>query len=91
MELGYEVINLGGGKNPVSINQVIEQIETGLKKIGKVERKPFHKADMMTTWADISKAKGLLDWEPEISVGEGIQKTIEWHKANRSWLNDILL
>jgi nucleoside-diphosphate-sugar epimerase len=91
MELGYEVINLGGGKNPVSINQVIEQIETGLEKIGKVERKPFHKADMMTTWADISKAKDLLDWEPEISVGEGIQKTVEWHKANRSWLNDILL
>ena len=90
-EVGYEVINLGGGNNPVSINQIIGQIEAGLGKKGNVERKPFHKADMMTTWADISKAKRLLDWEPKISVEEGIQKTVEWHKANRSWLNDIHL
>ena len=90
-EVGYEVINLGGGNNPVSINQIIGQIEAGLDKKGNVERKPFHKADMMTTWADISKAKRLLDWEPKISVEEGIQKTVEWHKANRSWLNDIHL
>ena len=90
-EVGYEVINLGGGNNPVSINQIIGQIEAGLDKKGSVERKPFHKADMMTTWADISKAKRLLDWEPKISVEEGIQKTVEWHKANRSWLNDIQL
>ena len=90
-EVGYEVINLGGGNNPVSINQIIGQIEAGLGKKGNVERKPFHKADMMITWADISKAKRLLDWEPKISVEEGIQKTVEWHKANRSWLNDIQL
>ena len=90
-KLGYEVINFGGGNNPVSINQIIGQIEAGLGKKGDVERKPFHKADMMATWADISKAKRLLDWEPEISVEEGIQKTVEWHKANRSWLSDIQL
>ena len=90
-EVGYEVINLGGGNNPVSINQIIGQIEAELGKKGNVEGKPFHKADMMTTWADISKAKRLLDWEPKISVEEGIQKTVEWHKANRSWLNDIHL
>ncbi len=90
-ELGYEVINLGGGNNPVSINQIIVQIEAELGKKGNVVRKPFHKADMMTTWADISKAKRLLDWEPKILVEEGIQKTVEWHKANRNWLSDIHL
>jgi len=90
-ELGYEVINLGGGNNPVSINQIIVQIEAELGKMGNVVRKPFHKADMMTTWADISKAKRLLDWEPKILVEEGIQKTVEWHKANRNWLSDIHL
>ena len=90
-DVGFEIINLGGGNNPLSINQIIGQIEAGLGKKGNVERKPSHKADMMTTWADISKAKRLLDWEPDISVEEGIQKTVEWHKANRSWLNDIQL
>ena len=90
-ELGYEVINLGGGNNPVSINQVIKQIETRLGKEARVKRKPFHKADMMTTWADISKAKRLLDWKAKTSVTEGIQKTVDWHKSNRSLLNDIRL
>ena len=90
-EVGYEVINLGGGNNPVSINQIIGQIEAGLDKKGNVERKPFHKADMMTTWANISKAKRLLNWEPRIFVEEGIQKTVQWHKANCSWLKDIHL
>ena len=90
-QVGYEIINLGGGNKPVSINQIIKQIEFGLGKKGNVERKPFHKADMKTTWAEVSKAKRLLDWEANTSVNEGIQKTVEWHKSNRSLLNYIRL
>ena len=90
-EVGYEIINLGGGNNPVSINQVIGQIESGLAKRALIDQKPFHKADMKTTWADIAKAKRLLDWEPLVSLEEGIRKTVEWHQANRAWLDDIRL
>ncbi len=90
-EVGYEIINLGGGNNPVSINQVIGQIENGLAKRALIDQKPFHKADMKTSWADIAKAKRLLDWEPQVSVVEGIQKTVEWHQGNRAWLDDIRL
>ena len=88
-ELGYEIINLGGGNNPISINQVIEQIELVLGKKSKLNNKPFHIADMMTTWADISKADRLLGWRPQVSLNEGIIKTVEWHKANRMWVDDI--
>ena len=90
-EVGYEIINLGGGNNPVSINQVIGQIESGLAKRALIDQKPFHKADMKTTWADIAKAKRLLDWEPQVSLEDGIRKTVEWHQANRAWLDDIRL
>ena len=90
-EVGYEIINLGGGNNPVSINQVIGQIESGLAKRALIDQKPFHIADMKTTWADIAKAKRLLDWEPLVSLEEGIRKTVEWHQANRAWLDDIRL
>ena len=88
-EVGYEIINLGGGNNPISMSQVIGQLETHLAKRALINQKPFHKADMKTTWADIAKAKRLLDWEPQVSLEEGIQKTVEWHQANRAWLNDI--
>jgi nucleoside-diphosphate-sugar epimerase len=46
---------------------------------------------MKTTWADIAKAKRLLDWEPQVSLQDGIQKTLGWHQANRTWLDDIRL
>jgi len=89
--LGYEVINLGGGKNPISLNQIIEWIEEALGKAAHYDRKPFHKADIKETWADISKAEQLLGWTPAVSVKEGLQQSIDWYRANRSWLKSIRL
>ena len=90
-EVGYEVINLGGGNNPVSINWLIKQFETALAKRAAVKHLPLHKTNLKSSWADIAKAKGLLDWEPQVSLEDGIRKTIEWHQANRAWLDDIRL
>jgi len=90
-EVGYEVINLGGGNNPVSINWLIKQFETALAKRGAIKHLPLHKTNLKSSWADIAKAKRLLDWEPQVSLEDGIRKTVEWHQANRAWLDDIRL
>ena len=87
--LGYEIINLGGGNKPKSINTIINIIEQALGKEAIVENKPFHKADLMTTWADIQKARRLLDWEPEIELEEGLRKTIDWYFDSKDWIRDI--
>jgi len=76
--LGYEVINLGGGKNPISINQIIEMLERLLGKKAKKEHFPFHKADVKVTWAEIEKAKKLLSWEPKVDIEEGLKRTVDW-------------
>ena len=88
-KVGYEIINLGGGQNPISINTLIAKIELLLNKSAIINQKPFHSADVDSTWADIAKAKKILDWEPQISLDQGLEKTVEWYMKNKSWLKDI--
>ena len=88
-KVGYEIINLGGGKNPVAINLLISKIENLLNKKAELNQKPFHSADVDSTWADISKAGQLLNWQPTISLDKGLEKTVEWYYENKSWLKDI--
>ena len=90
-EVGYEIINLGGGKNPISLNTIIEKLESLLGKKAKVDHKPFHKADLKTTWADIDKAKKILNWAPETDIDTGLERTVQWYMENKSWLKDISL
>ena len=85
-KVGYEIINLGGGKNPVAINLLISKIENLLNKKAELNQKPFHSADVDSTWADISKADQLLNWKPTISLDKGLEKTVEWYYENKSWL-----
>jgi UDP-glucuronate 4-epimerase len=87
--VGYEIINLGGGKNPISMNYVIEKIGEHLGKKAIIDRKPFHKADMKATWADITKAGELLGWKPEVGLDEGLRRTVEWYLENKSWLKQV--
>ncbi|WP_293445503.1 GDP-mannose 4,6-dehydratase, partial [Persephonella sp.] len=87
--VGYEIINLGGGKNPISLKTIIQKIENLLGKKAKIEYKPFHKADMKETWADIEKAEKLLGWKPKINIDEGLKKTVQWYVENRDWLKDV--
>lgn len=89
--LGYEIINLGGGRNPISLQTMIAFIEEALGKKATITGKPFHAADMKETWADITKAGKLLGWTPSIAPNEGFQRTVDWHVANRAWLRDVQL
>jgi nucleoside-diphosphate-sugar epimerase len=90
-KMGYEVINLGGGNRPVSINKVIEMIENLLGKKALIEHLAPFKADMKSTWADISKAEKVLDWKPEISIEEGLDRCVQWYQENLPWSSTIKL
>ncbi|MEM6468924.1 MAG: NAD-dependent epimerase/dehydratase family protein [Planctomycetota bacterium] len=89
--LGFEVINLGGGGTPVSLNHVIGLLEERLGKKARINRKSFHKADMVSTSADITKAKQLLSWEPRVSLEEGLSASVQWHLENQPLASEIEL
>ena len=87
--VGYEIINLGGGRNPVTLTTLIGKIEALLGKKARYDRQPFHVADIKETWADISKAERLLGWKPLTSLDEGLRLSVEWYKANREWVRNL--
>ena len=88
--LGYQIINLGNNK-PHSLLEMISLVERFTGKKAKIENREFHKADMKATWADITKAKELLGWQPKTSLEEGIEKTVDWFKKNWHWLKEVKL
>ena len=89
--VGYEIINFGGGNNPISMNKVIEMIEKELGKKALINNKPFHIADVNSTWANIDKAKSLLDWSPQVGLEAGIKKSIQWYLENREFCLSVQL
>lgn len=89
--VGYEIINLGGGNQPVSLMQIIEKLETLLGKSAILNEQPFHKADIKTTWADISKADQLLGWRPQVSLDDGLAACVKWHREHLPWSSQIQL
>jgi nucleoside-diphosphate-sugar epimerase len=89
--VGYEVVNLGGGNRPIDLNEVIAFIEKGLGEKAQIKNLPFHKADIKETSADITKANGLLAWQPQTTPEIGFQKTLDWYISNRSWLKHVQL
>ncbi len=85
--VGYGIYNIGGGNQPVSLNDLIETIQGILGKSAIIEHQPFHKADFKINWADISKARKTFGWKPETSLQVGIEKTVQWHLAERKLLD----
>ncbi len=88
--LGYEIINLGGGNEPVSINRMIAILEESLQRKAVIERQPFNPADMTLTAADIEKARLLLGWNPRTAPEEGFRRLTSWYQAEAPWLANEL-
>ncbi len=86
--LGYEIINLGNN-HPDKLSTAIQLIEKYVGKKARFKYKEFHKADMKATRADIGKAQKLLGWQPEVSLEEGIKRTVDWTIDNWDWVRKI--
>jgi UDP-glucuronate 4-epimerase len=87
--LGHEVVNLGGD-SPHDLLELIGLVEREVGKKAQIESHPMHAADVMATWADVSKAKRLLDWQPQVSLAEGVARLCAWYRENREWAKDII-
>ncbi len=86
--LGYETINLGSDQ-PIVLMDAIRLIEELVGKEAKLEFRPRHRADVMATWADITKAVELLEWAPQHDFKAGLEALVLWYQANRAWARQV--
>ncbi|MCS7222285.1 MAG: GDP-mannose 4,6-dehydratase [Anaerolineae bacterium] len=84
----FEIINLGSDQ-PVVLLDVIRLMEELVGKKAQIEYRPRHPADMSATWADVSKAKCFLGWQPRIRLREGVAQLVAWYRENRNWAKDV--
>ncbi len=77
-----EIFNIGGG-NRICLSEVIPIIEEISGKKISVQHKPTQKGDAKHTYADISKARKLLSYNPKVSIREGLEKELNWIKNFR--------
>lgn len=78
-----ETINIGSGQD-IKIGDLARLIARLMNKKAQIKQDEsrFRPFDVERLLCDNSKAKELLDWEPQISLEDGLKKTIEWIKAN---------
>jgi nucleoside-diphosphate-sugar epimerase len=86
--LGYEVINLGGHE-VITMNNLIAMLENQTGKKAIIERHPPNLADMLTNQADVTKARQLLDWQPLVSLREGLEQLVGWYLTEWEWAKNI--
>lgn len=77
---GFEVINLGNS-SPVKLKDLIVLIGDTLGKEARVKKLPVQPGDVSKTYADVSKAKKLLGWEPKTKIEVGLAKMVEWYNS----------
>ncbi|PWU10971.1 MAG: epimerase [Verrucomicrobia bacterium] len=82
-EFGYEIFNLGEA-HPVHLDQLIRLIESEMGVKARIERLPFQSGDVPLTFADISKSRRVLGYEPKVKIEEGIALFVEWFKTVRN-------
>lgn len=78
MPFKFEIINLGNS-SPVKLNKLIKTMEKAIKKPAKIKELPPQPGDVELTYADISKAKRLLNYSLKVKLRKGLMRLYAWY------------
>lgn len=78
---GYEIFNLGENRT-ISLRNLIESLGNALGKQPLILGMPTQPGDVHITYADIDKARQLLDYDPQVSLESGLEKFVAWRRQN---------
>jgi UDP-glucuronate 4-epimerase len=78
---GFEIYNLGESQT-TSLKELIRLIEKAIGKKANVEMLDPQPGDVSVTYADITKAKRMLKYQPGVKMEEGVKRFVDWYKKN---------
>jgi UDP-glucuronate 4-epimerase len=79
-QTNYEVINLGESRT-VELRELIALLEQQIGQKAIIDYQPLQPGDVPQTFADISKARRLLGYNPQTQIENGIRRFIEWFRG----------
>ncbi|HZH66417.1 MAG TPA: GDP-mannose 4,6-dehydratase [Flavisolibacter sp.] len=83
---GFNIYNLGESR-VIKLNQIVHTIEVALNKRAVLDRQPLQPGDVQKTYADITKARTELGYEPKYDLEIGIQHFVSWYQENKAFLS----
>jgi UDP-glucuronate 4-epimerase len=87
--VGYEIFNLGGHE-VITMNNLIHLFEGKLGKKAILEYQPRHMADALGNWANVEKARNMLDWQPQVELEDGVTRLVDWYLRERAWTSQVI-
>jgi UDP-glucuronate 4-epimerase len=79
---GYEIFNLGNS-NPVELGHFIEIVEKCLGKKANVKEYPVPPTEVPITYADLTKSREMLGYDPKTKIEDGMKIFVEWYQENK--------
>ena len=79
----FEIVNLGESQT-TSLSELVSMIAAELGVRPELDRQPSQPGDVQRTFASIDKARSMLGYDPRTSMEEGIQRFVEWYRAQAS-------
>jgi UDP-glucuronate 4-epimerase len=80
-EFGFQIFNLGESQT-VTLSRLIGLIEDALGKKAVIDRRPVPPGDVPVTFADITRARAQLDYQPRVKIEAGIKLFIDWFRKS---------
>jgi len=78
---GFRIFNLGES-NAISLKELVALLENSTGKKADIKYLPMQDGDVLRTFADISRAKSVLGYNPVVNIADGIRNYVEWVRVN---------
>ena len=76
-----QVLNVGGGREPTSVNRILEIVAGIAGATPEPVHAPAREGDVRRTEADVSLAQRLIGYEPQVGLEEGLGRVVEWFRS----------